>query len=397
MFMSNIKNIKRVGAAQTYDLEVNHPDHQFYLSNGMLTSNSHSIMYSMISYHTAYLKAHYPIEFLLANLMSKLKSNAKDAKDNVEKIKQEIRSKGMKIIPPDINNSDVMYKVLPNGTLITGLEAIETIGVDARQEIVNKRPYKSFDDFMSRIDSTKVKSNTIQALAASGCFDAFGLPRKLIYMYCSDYRKKIQVWSKKHDMQTEKFEYPWPVENDWTLSEKYALEKSYMNEVFICGKKDAYGNFFRNKSYPMKHILQMNDRDQIPSIRAEIKNIFEFSVQKETSKSNRWKDVRARMKEMCGTKFKFEPGLAIHFSGTLNMYDDELGIILENFYDFSPPPPLPKDLKIKKKVSIKRAPKDKSKDVNLDNTDAAIESLEDDLFNEGFIDLDSEDDENDDI
>jgi DNA polymerase-3 subunit alpha len=68
--MSNIKSIKFIGKHQTYDLEVNHPDHQFYLSNGMLTSNSHAALYSMVSYRTAHLKCHYPLEFAVANIIA---------------------------------------------------------------------------------------------------------------------------------------------------------------------------------------------------------------------------------------------------------------------------------------------------------------------------------------
>ena len=91
--MSNIKNIKFLGNHQTYDLEIDHPDHQFYLSNGMLTSNSHAIFYSFIGYQTAYLKAHFPLEFLTANLMAEVNSNATTAADNVIKIKNEIRKR----------------------------------------------------------------------------------------------------------------------------------------------------------------------------------------------------------------------------------------------------------------------------------------------------------------
>lgn len=377
---------------------------------------SHSIMYSMISYYTAYLKAHYPIEFLLANLMSELRSNAKVAKDNIEKIKQELRNKGIKIIPPDINRSDVAYKVLPDGSLLTGLKALAFVGDDAMGELVSKRPFKDFNDFMCRIDATKVKANHIQALAASGCFDSFGIPRKLIYMYCSDYREKLRVWFKKHHVEFEKFEYPWPVEKDWSLPEVYALEKSYLDEAFVCGKKEAYGNFFMQRSTLVKEMLAMKDRDAIPSIRAEIKSVFEFKVKKETSRylgenmikatiedekgdqitltvfPNKWKDVKTRMRDLYGSKYKFEPGMAIHFSGTLNVYEDEIGIILETFYGAAPPPPLPKDLKIKKKVSMKKS-KDTEQNIDLNKVDKAIENIEDELFDEGLIDLDQEDDD----
>src|ERR1700761_2721181 len=107
--MTNIKSITPIADGQTYDLEVDHPDHQFYLSNGVLTSNSHAIMYSFISYTTAYLKAHYPLEFLLANLMQELKSNAPSAEGNILRIKQELRNHHLEILPPNVNTSNLEY------------------------------------------------------------------------------------------------------------------------------------------------------------------------------------------------------------------------------------------------------------------------------------------------
>jgi DNA polymerase-3 subunit alpha len=378
---------------------------------------SHSIMYSMISYYTAYLKAHYPVEFLLANLMSELRSNAKIAKDNIEKIKQELRNKGIKIIPPDINESDIAYKVLPDGSLLTGLEALASVGDDAMRDLVSKRPFKSFDDLMLRADTQKVKTNTIRALAASGCLDRFGISRKIIYLYCDDYKKKLQSWFKKHNPEFDKFEYPWPVEKDWSLPEVYALEKSYLGEAFACSKRDAYGNFFKQRSTSVKEMLTMKDRERIPSIRAEVKSVFEFKVKKETSKylgqnmikatiedergdqitltvfPDRWKDVKTRIRDLYGSKYKFDPGMAISFSGTLNVYEDEVGIILDTLYEAAPPPPLPKDLKIKKKVSMKKSSNDSEQNIDLNNIDKTVENIEDELFDEGLIDLDQEDDD----
>ena len=134
--MANIKSIKNIGVCDAYDLEINHTNHQFYLSNGVLTSNSHAIFYSMLGFHTAYLKAHYPLEFLTANLMSEVNSNAKISKDNINKIKEEIRKLKINVLPPDINKSDVSYKIIDNNTLITGLDALKFIGKDAIPEII---------------------------------------------------------------------------------------------------------------------------------------------------------------------------------------------------------------------------------------------------------------------
>lgn len=68
--MSKIKSVSYLGEFDTYDLEVDHPDHQYYLANGILTSNSHSISYSHISFYTAWLRCHYPTQFMCALLNS---------------------------------------------------------------------------------------------------------------------------------------------------------------------------------------------------------------------------------------------------------------------------------------------------------------------------------------
>jgi DNA polymerase-3 subunit alpha len=124
---------------------------------------SHSILYSMTSYKTAYLKAHYPVEFLLANLMAEVKSNNPDARGNIEKIKKELRKNKVKIVKPDINKSQLVYTIEDDNHLITGLDAIKFVGEDAIKDIISKRPFKDFFDFMARVSSKAVRANSIQA------------------------------------------------------------------------------------------------------------------------------------------------------------------------------------------------------------------------------------------
>src|SRR5690606_27936568 len=190
--MTNIKSVTPIGKAQTYDLEVRHPDHQYYLSNGMLTSNSHATLYSMISFHTAYLKANYSIEFLVANLISEVRSNAKASKDNILKIKAEIRNKKVRIVPPDLNTSSLSWKIVDDNTLMTGLDSLKYMGQDAIPELIDKRPFVSFQDLIYRTDSRKVRSPSIQAMAASGSLDSFQMDRKQMFHYASDYRAKLR-------------------------------------------------------------------------------------------------------------------------------------------------------------------------------------------------------------
>ena len=413
--MSNIKCVKEIGEFQTYDLEVNHPDHQFYLSNGILTSNSHSTLYSMTSYKTAYLKAHFPIEFLMANLMAEIKSNSPDAKGNIEKIKKELRSHKVKIMPPDLNKSQLVYTIEDGNKLVTGLDAIKFVGEDAIKDIIEKRPFKDFFDFMTRISSKTVRSNNIQALAACGALDSFGISRKLIFLYCSDYRKKLNIWLKKHNPNIDQFIYPFPNEAAWTLPESYALEQYYLGESFVCRPAVAYGDFFKDDHVTVSYIKKTKEKSNISSIKGIVRGFFEFPVKKETSKyygmrmikaviedkngeqcsltifPDRWKVVQERIQQI-SKKAIFDVGIALHFSGNSNNYEDNMGIIIDQLFNIALSPALPADLKAKK-VNLKDAKlKSSNKEVveKPKNQQEMQDQIEDDLYDEGLIDLDPE-------
>lgn len=414
--MGNIKSVTHIGEFQTYDLEVDHPDHQFYLSNGMLTSNSHAVLYSMVGFKTAYLKAHYPIEFLLANLMAEVKSNAPDAQGNINKIKKELKGHKVKILPPDINTSKLTYTISDN-KLLTGLDALKFVSDDAIKDIIEKRPFKNFFDFMVRVDSKKVRSNAIQALASAGALDSFGISRKLIFLYCSDFRKKLQTWLKKHSPITEEFMYPWPSEPEWKLSELYALEQYYLGESFTCKPADAYGKFFKDNSVSIYEIKKSKNKTKVAPVKVIIRDFFVFKVKKETSKyygqgmakviiedkngdqcsctifPDRWKLLQDRIKEG-NSKAIFDSGLAISFSGSTNSYEDDMGVILDDVYDLAMIPALPPDLKAKK-VNLKEAKLKLSKEeIKIPKTPNdfkdLLEEIEDDLYDKGLIDLEED-------
>ena len=375
-------------------------------------NKSHSVLYSMTSYKTAYLKAHYTIEFLLANLMAEVKSNAPDANRNIEKIKKELRSSKVKILPPDINKSKLSYAIQNENQLITGLDAIKFVGDEAIKDIIEKRPFKNIFDFMSRVDSKKVRANNIQALAACGALDSFNLTRKLMFLYISDYRKKLQVWLKKHDPSKEEFVYPWSNEGEWSIAERYALEQHYMGEAFICKPAVAYDNFFKDEHFTIGQIKKMKEKTIVKSIKGIVKTFFEFKVKKETSKyygqsmikaiiedkngeycsctifPDRWKEVQERIKQI-HSKTIFDSGLALHFSGNVNLYEDEVGIIFDKLFDIKRMPSVPDDLKAKK-VALKATKSKDNKTNKNNNFENLLEQIEDNLYDEGLIDLDSE-------
>jgi DNA polymerase-3 subunit alpha len=375
---------------------------------------SHSILYSMTSYKTAYLKAHYPVEFLLANLMAEVNSNTPDAKGNIEKIKKELRKNKIKIVKPDVNKSQLAYTIEDGNQLITGLDAIKFVGDDAIKDIIEKRPFNNFLDFMVRISSKSVRANSIQALAACGALDSFKIPRKLLFLYCSDYRKKLQVWLKKHDPITETFIYPWPDESEWSIQELYALEQFYLSESFICRPAVAYGDFFKEDHGSVAEIRKVKDKTYITHFKGTVRDFFEFRVKKETSKyygqpmvkavledkfgeqvsctifSDRWSKVKERITQL-NKKAEFGTGIALHFSGNTNSYEDDIGIILDTLFNIAIPPGVPADLKAKK-VNLKKIKAELSqKEQKLEKSndpEELFQQIEDNLYDEGLIDLD---------
>ena len=105
---------------------------------------------------------------------------------------------------------------------------------------------------------------------------------------------------------------------------------------------------------------------------------------------DRWQTVQDRLKQI-HSKATFDIGIALRFSGNVNTYDDNTGIILDNLYDVSMIPGLPSDLKAKK-INLKEA-KSKtllSSDEKTSTTDGLLELIEDQLYDEGLIDLDEE-------
>lgn len=383
--------------------------------NAYLFNKAHAITYSFISYQTAYLKAHYPLEFLVANLTFESNSTSLDAEDNVLRAKNEIRKLKVNIIPPDINKSDFTYKIVDDNKVMTGLDSLKYLGKDAIPEILAKRPFKSFEDFLSKVDGRKVRAPAVKALAASGCLDSFGMSRKQMFLYTDDYKKKLSVWLKKKN-RGESFNYPWPEDkDDWSVSQKYALERYYIGEGLSGNKFQAYSGFFNSAAprftdYPKIFPDPGSDEHcDIPPFQAEVMGFFEFKVKKENSKSfgkpmakvmlqdpygttmtmtvfpKQWADLKNRIKTLTGGAApEFIPGIAIYARGSLQWYEGDISIIFEDILKCVPPPPLPTDLK-SKKVSM-RINRSRKNSEELDKEEL-LEQIEDELIEDGVEDL----------
>ncbi len=145
-------------------------------------NKSHAAAYAVIAYQTAWLKCYYPVEFIAALLNSFMGSS-----DKISQYVHECRKLDIEVLPPDINESDVRFTVV-NGKIRFGLAAVKNVGENAVRTIIDERNgngnFKSFRDFLERVDGKDVNKRCIESLIKSGAFDSLGVYRsKLMAVY----------------------------------------------------------------------------------------------------------------------------------------------------------------------------------------------------------------------
>ena len=135
-------------------------------------NKSHAACYSWVAYQTAYLKAHYPAEFMAANL-----TVSKDDIKEVTKFMDECKAMRINVLEPDINESELNFTVNKNGDIRFGLGGVKGIGEAAVEAIVQEREangkYKDIFDFLERVNLQACNKKTVESLALSGAFDCF--------------------------------------------------------------------------------------------------------------------------------------------------------------------------------------------------------------------------------
>lgn len=157
-------------------------------------NKAHAASYGMVAYWTAYMKANYPVEFMAALLTAESNDTAKIA-DAVN----ECRRMKIKVLPPDINESEVNFTIIKDESSLEGrairfgLSAIKNVGKAAIDAILQARkdgPFNSFADFLSRVDARKVNKRVLESLIKVGAFSSFG-KRSALLSSADELRAKI--------------------------------------------------------------------------------------------------------------------------------------------------------------------------------------------------------------
>ncbi len=201
-------------------------------------NKAHSAAYGLVSYWTAYLKAHYPAEYMAALLTS-----VGDSKDKMAVYLNECRRMGIKVLPPDVGES-IRYFAAVGEDIRFGLGAVRNVGANVVEGIVAARadaPYTSFHDFLGKVPAHVANKRTIESLIKAGAFDSLGSTRRALMEIHEDATEQAvldkrreangevgfdfdSLWGDDEPQQVQKV----PERPEWTKKDKLAFEREML-------------------------------------------------------------------------------------------------------------------------------------------------------------------------
>lgn len=220
-------------------------------------NKSHSTCYALVSYQTAWLKAHHPAEFMAAVLSR----NISDIK-KITHFMNECKRMGLSVLGPDVNESRIKFTVNKDGNIRFGLGAIKGLGESAASRIIHERdengPFKDVYAFVERVDLQAVNKKSLEALAGSGAFDSLGQIKRGQYFGKDEkdvsfieqlirYGNKFQtessatqqsLFGESSDMEIAKPEIT--IEEEWPKLVKLDMEKELIGIYLSAHPLDTY-------------------------------------------------------------------------------------------------------------------------------------------------------------
>lgn len=239
-------------------------------------NKSHAACYAVVAYQTAYLKYHYPVEFMAALMTSYI--------ENAGKVTEYIyvcRQMGIEILPPDINTGVAEFSV-KDGRIVYGLSAIKNIGRNVIDLVVNERetngPYKSLQNFLERMPGKEVNKRAIENLILAGAFDAMEGNRRqkmMIYPAIMDgihasHKNSMEGQMSLMDFlgeeEKEEFEVRMPDVEDYKKEEKLAFEKQVLG-VYVSGHPlEDYLGLIRKQADATSMDFQLDEESGLPKV-----------------------------------------------------------------------------------------------------------------------------------
>ena len=203
-------------------------------------NKSHSAAYALVSYQTAWLKAHYPAPFMAAVMSSDMQNT-----DKVVIFIEECRQMGIPPALPDVNSGEYMFTVNDEGVIIYGLGAIKGVGEGPIEAIVSARaeggPFKDLFDFCERVGAKKLNKRVLEALVRSGALDNMGAHRAVLWEAIPDALKAADQSARNQDAGMFDLFGAAEEESDSDPYEKYQRVREWTDKERLQGEKDTLG------------------------------------------------------------------------------------------------------------------------------------------------------------
>jgi DNA polymerase-3 subunit alpha len=341
-------------------------------------NKSHSAAYGMISYHTAHLKAHYPVEFMAGLLSNEI--------NNTEKISVfvgECRRMGISILPPDINKSGLKFtpETIPDiaevgapaqepaaaisnsgcngigcGAIRYGLAAIKHVGEMAMETAIREREqrgdFTSLDDFCTRLDSRVANRKMLESLIKSGAFDFLGRDRSELFNCIDDavsasasaQRDRIAGQVSLFDEGTAPTGSRKRPTASWSEHQKLSYEKELLGFYVSGHPLDAYADVFAAKNYrSIASLSGLDDRAPFRIAGAIVEVEKKFTKKEGKPFAVVWIEDRADMLEVVvwnevylKVSNALESGRVVEIKGTLDKRDEIPRAVAQEIKAISP-------------------------------------------------------------
>lgn len=274
------RGVSEAAAQSIYDEIVDFANYAF--------NKAHAVCYAVVSYQTAYLKCHYPRQYMAALMTSVLDSAAK-----ISGYIAECRDISIPVLPPDINTSEDKFVVQPGGIRF-GLGAVKNIGRGLIRSVVEKRaaggPFRSLEDFLQRMEDGELNKRAVENLIKCGAMDCFGLHRsQLLAVYettmdaVADSRRKnvegqIGLFGMLDESQEAAVRIPIPRLEELPAADRMAMEKETTGLYLSGHPMDAYRSMLKKtRVIPIGKIMNDEDNgyqdDQVLSVAGIVQNV----------------------------------------------------------------------------------------------------------------------------
>ncbi|MBT8139753.1 MAG: DNA polymerase III subunit alpha [Gammaproteobacteria bacterium] len=204
-------------------------------------NKSHSAAYALVSYHTAWLKRHYPAEFMAAVLSSEMQNT-----DKIVTLIDECRNIGLVYTPPDVNIGEYLFSVDGDARVVYGLGAIKGLGegpVEAILEARRERPFTDLFDFCRRTDARKLNKRALEALVRSGAFDSLGEPRWLLMAALPEAIKAAEQQTANKNAGIDDLFGEYEAQGDEDVYAKVRQTRPWLLQKILLGEKETLGLF----------------------------------------------------------------------------------------------------------------------------------------------------------